>query len=251
VLVAEDNATNQKLIKALLKQRGHRVSMVGDGRQAVKRATREKFDIILMDVQMPEMSGLEATSAIRQHEHGTGRHTAILALTASAMAGDREACLAAGMDAYVSKPLRPEELFSTIDALCASGDSASTGSPATEKPAPPVASTIDLDALLAGFGGNRRLVNEVVDVFLEDAPKMLDRIRAAARVRDLVELASAAHALKGSGGLFSQGAAYQSARRLEQLAKSGDAEKADAACADVEADVSQLMAELRHLRSGV
>jgi CheY-like chemotaxis protein len=248
VLVAEDNATNQKLIKALLKQRGHRVSLVADGRQAVARATRQKFDIILMDVQMPEMSGLEATAAIREHELATGRHTPILALTASAMTGDREACLAAGMDGYVSKPLKPDELFSTMDAL--SGPIASSNAPATAPaPASEPPRTVDLDVLLAGFGGNRRLVNEVVDVFLEDAPAMLTRLRDAARTRDTTQLAEAAHAIKGSAGLFSQGAAYQSARRLEHLVKSGDLTKVDAACADVEADVAQLMAELRHLRT--
>jgi PAS domain S-box-containing protein len=245
VLVAEDNATNQKLIKALLNQQGHRVSMVGDGRKAVERARKQKFDIILMDVQMPLMSGLEATTEIRRVERGTGRHTPILALTASAMAGDREACLAAGMDGYVSKPLRPDELFATMDSLT----SASGTPPASQDaPAPPRAATINLEALLAGFAGNRRLLNEVVDVFFEDAPKMLARVRDAARAHDAPELASAAHAIKGSAGLFSQGAAYESARRLEQLAKSGDLSKVDAACADVEADVSQLIAELRHLR---
>jgi PAS domain S-box-containing protein len=246
VLVAEDNATNQKLIKALLNQRGHRVSMVGDGRQAVERATKQKFDIILMDVQMPEMSGFEATAAIRENESETGRHTPILALTASAMAGDREACLAAGMDGYVSKPLRPDELFSTMDTLTAPVQPPQIPAKAPVVHAPP---TVDLDALLAGFGGSRRLVDEVVDVFLEDAPVMLTRLRNAARAHDSAELASAAHAIKGSAGLFSQGSAYESAKRLEHLAKTGDLTKADAACADVEADVSQLMAELRHLRA--
>ena len=248
VLVAEDNATNQKLIKALLKQRGHKVTLVPDGQQAVQRVTKQKFDVVLMDVQMPVMSGLEATTAIRRHERGTGRHTPILALTASAMPGDREACMAAGMDGYVSKPLRPDELFSTIDHLCGMAGASEPGSEPAAPSAPPPPRTIDLDALLAGFGGNRRLVNEVVDVFLEDGPKMLERIKTAARAHDAVELASAAHALKGAAGLFSQGAAYESAKRLEHLAKAGDHGAADAACTDVEADVSLLMAELRSLR---
>ena len=106
VLVAEDNPTNQKLVSALLDQHGHHVSIVGNGRLAVERAAQEPFDIILMDVQMPEMSGLEATAAIREAERHTGRHIPIVALTARAMAGDREQCLAAGMDAYVSKPVQ-------------------------------------------------------------------------------------------------------------------------------------------------
>jgi two-component system, sensor histidine kinase and response regulator len=248
VLVAEDNATNQKLIKALLKQRGHKVSLVTDGEQAVAKATKQKFDVVLMDVQMPVMSGLEATTAIRRHERGTGHHTPILALTASAMPGDREACMAAGMDGYVSKPLRPDELFATIDQLCGTGGTSEPSSGSVSGAPPPPPRTIDLDALLAGFGGNRKLVNEVVDVFLEDAPKMLQRITSAARTNDAAELASAAHALKGAAGLFSQGAAYQSSKRLEHLAKAKDLSQAEAARIDVEADVSQLMAELRHLR---
>jgi len=242
VLVAEDNVTNQKLVEALLKQRGHVVTTVPNGRQAIERATQEPFDVVLMDVQMPEVSGLEATTAIREHERGTGRRIPIVALTASAMAGDREECLAAGMDAYVSKPLRPEELFSTIDALCGCG-------PASTSAAAPAASrAVNLDTLLAGFDGNGRLVQEVVDVFMEDAPAMISRLRDAAAGRDSVKLASAAHALKGAAGLFAEGRAYESARRLERLAKAGDLSAAGQALADVEADVSQLIAELRDLR---
>src|SRR5215218_5298958 len=115
ILVAEDNPTNQKLVLLLLEGRGHRVTVVNDGRQAVSKATERVYDLILMDVQMPEMGGFEATAAIRRHERDVGGHTPIVAMTAHAMAGDRERCLAAGMDAYVSKPLRAEELLGTID----------------------------------------------------------------------------------------------------------------------------------------
>ena len=101
VLVAEDNPTNQALVSALLKQKGHRVTIVGNGRLAADRAVLESFDIILMDVQMPEMGGLEATALIRDHERTAGGHVPIVALTARAMAGDREQCLAAGMDACI------------------------------------------------------------------------------------------------------------------------------------------------------
>ena len=250
ILVAEDNLTNQKLIETLLKQKGHDVSMVADGRQAVDRAARESFDVVLMDVQMPELGGCEATVVIRDRERATGLHTPIVALTASAMAGDREACLAAGMDAYVSKPLRPDELFAAIDSVCGPLGGAD-GQPASETPPAETSRTVDLNALLAGFGGSSRLVQEVVDVFLQDAPAMLTRIRNAARARDAVELAAAAHAIKGAAGLFSQADAYQSARRLEELGRTGDLTGADAACADVEADVSRLVAELRDLRNGL
>ena len=133
VLVAEDNPTNQKLVSVLLDQQGHHVSIVNDGRLAVERAAQEPFDIILMDVQMPGMGGLDATAAIREAERRTGRHIPIVALTARAMAGDREQCLAAGMDAYVSKPVRAEELFAAIDAV------AGAGAPAAPSPKTPAA----------------------------------------------------------------------------------------------------------------
>ena len=118
VLVAEDNATNQKLVVTLLEQRGHTVVVVPNGRLAVQRAGEQTFDVILMDVQMPEMGGLEATAAIRERERSSGGHVPhipIVAMTAHAMTGDRERCLDAGMDAYVSKPLRPDELLAAID----------------------------------------------------------------------------------------------------------------------------------------
>ena len=243
VLVAEDNRTNQTLLAALLKQKGHAVTIVGDGRQAVERAKSAAFDVILMDVQMPEMSGLEATGAIREHERTIARHTPIVALTARAMAGDREQCLDAGMDAYVSKPLRPDELFSAIDAAV------TQRSDAAAPRAPGAADTVDRDALLAGFGGRADLLEDVIDVFLEDAPSILTRLDGALGAGNASEAAAAAHALKGAVGLFSQGAAYQGARRLEQLARENELGASEAVRAELEASVSRLMTELRALIS--
>jgi CheY-like chemotaxis protein len=117
ILLAEDNAVNQKLAVRLLERSGHSVVCANDGRQALEAFGREPFDLVLMDVQMPQMDGLEATAAIRHLEAGS-RHTPILALTANAMKGDRERCLAAGMDGYMAKPLRREILFETIGTVC-------------------------------------------------------------------------------------------------------------------------------------
>jgi PAS domain S-box-containing protein len=244
VLVAEDNPTNQKLVSALLDQNGYKVTVVGNGRLAVERVAQEPFDIVLMDVQMPAMSGLEATEAIRKQEEGTGRHLPIVALTARAMAGDREQCLAAGMDAYVSKPVKAAELFSAIDAVVSASPSAS---PAESSPGVSTPS-VDLSVLLAGFGGRSDLVTEVIDVFLADTPVMLTRLRNAAERADTSELAAAAHAIKGSAGLFSQGEAYELARALELRARSGDGSDAIAASTTIEASVSRLVAELRSVR---
>ena len=243
VLVAEDNPTNQTLVSALLKQKGHRVSIVGDGRLAADRAVLEPFDIILMDVQMPEMSGLEATALIRDHERTAGGHVPIVALTARAMAGDREQCLAAGMDAYVSKPLRAEELFATIDSLVASEPTPRDAATSDR------ADTMNAETLLANFGGRADLLKQVIDVFLEDTPTLLSRVEHALRAGNGAEVAAAAHAIKGSVGLFSQGPAYEDARRLEQLGRGGELGDGEAARAQLDASLSALMSELRALVS--
>ena len=253
VLVAEDNLTNQKVVSALLDQHGHHVSIVSNGRLAVERAAREPFDIILMDVQMPEMSGIEATAAIREAERHTGRHIPIVALTARAMAGDREQCLAAGMDAYVSKPVQAEELFATIEAMAGpQRPPAAASLPATTSPPDPQhGGSVNLSALLTGFGGRSDLVRDVIDVFLADAPAMLNRLNEAARASNAVEVAAAAHAIKGSAGLFSQGQAYEHARALEQRASGGDVTAADRACEELARSMASLMTELRGLREAL
>jgi CheY-like chemotaxis protein len=117
ILLAEDNVVNQMLAVRLLEKRGHHVQVAGDGREALEKLEKADFDLVLMDVQMPVMGGFEATAAVREMEKGTGKHIPIVALTAHAIDGDRERCLAAGMDGYVAKPIRPEELFEQIEAL--------------------------------------------------------------------------------------------------------------------------------------
>jgi CheY-like chemotaxis protein len=189
------------------------------------------------------MSGLEATAAIRKQEEGTGRHLPIVALTARAMAGDREQCLVAGMDAYVAKPLRVSELFAAID-MVLTGTPAATPVEATEA----ATRSIDVSALLAGFAGRADLVTEVIDVFIADAALMVSRLRNAAQAGNVTELAAAAHGLKGSAGLFSQGDVYELARALEIRARSGDGSDAIAASDAIEASVARLVSELRGVR---
>ena len=115
VLLAEDNAINQKIACRFLEKEGHHVTLACDGRQALAAIERENFDVVLMDVQMPEMDGFEATAAIRAQERDTGKRLPILAMTAHAMAGDRERCLAAGMDGYIAKPIRARELIELLE----------------------------------------------------------------------------------------------------------------------------------------
>jgi two-component system sensor histidine kinase/response regulator len=117
ILLAEDNAVNQRLAIRLLEKQGHRVTVASDGREVLSAIDREEFDIVLMDIQMPEMDGLETTAAIRNQEQSSGRHMPIIAMTAHAMRGDRERCLAAGMDGYISKPIVSAELLESIEAV--------------------------------------------------------------------------------------------------------------------------------------
>ncbi|HNX19260.1 MAG TPA: response regulator, partial [Acidobacteriota bacterium] len=122
VLLAEDHPVNQKLVVRLLEKVGHSVAVAANGRLAVEAWEREPFDVILMDVQMPEMDGFEATLRIRAAEHGTDRHIPIIAMTAHAMKRDRDGCLAVGMDGYVAKPVQAVELFELIDAIVVRGE---------------------------------------------------------------------------------------------------------------------------------
>jgi two-component system sensor histidine kinase/response regulator len=231
ILVAEDNATNQKLVVTLLEQEGHHVVTTWNGREAIERSGEEGFDVVLMDLQMPDMGGLEATEAIRRREASTGGHVPIVAMTAHAMSGDRERALAAGMDGYVSKPLRRDELFAAIDKLVP-----------VDEPLEP-----NVDALLQDFGGKKDLVAEVVAIFLADAPPMLEKLRTAVKNRDAEAIASAAHAVKGSVGLFSTGAAFERARSLEHDARRGELGNADADYDALGAALERLTGSLKRL----
>jgi CheY-like chemotaxis protein len=164
-------------------------------------------------------------------------------MTAHAMTGDRERCLDAGMDAYVSKPLRPDELFAAIEGrlVPAARSRLHAGSSAPEL-------LLDAPNLLARFGGNRKLLREVIDVFLVDSPLLMTAIQQARAGREGEALASSAHALKGSVGLFVQRGAYETARRLEQAGRSGDLTGVDEACAVLEDEISGLRTALGDLR---
>jgi PAS domain S-box-containing protein len=213
VLLAEDNYVNQRLALRLLEKKGHRVTVVGNGREALEALQKRCFDVVLMDLQMPEMGGFEATAALRQREQGTGGHVKVIALTAHAMKGDRERCLAAGMDAYVAKPIQARELYRALDELTA-GDGAGSS------PAP--AAAFDLPAALEYVGGDKALVREMAAVFLAEAPKMLEALEQAAGAGDPVALKRAAHSLKGATGAVGGRATYEAALRLEQRAAGGD-----------------------------
>jgi two-component system, sensor histidine kinase and response regulator len=247
ILAAEDNATNQTLVTAVFEQRHDRVVIAHNGQEAVDLSSREPFDLILMDVQMPVMSGLEATAAIRQRERATGHHVPIIAMTAHAMSGDRERCLQAGMDGYVAKPLRPDELLAVVDGLL--GRDGASPEPVRRSVAAAAARpTVNESTLLAGFGGNRKVLGEVIDMFLTDGPELMATLRKALHIEDRTAIASSAHAIKGSVGLFVQTGVFDTARQLERSAKAGEVGALAPLYAALERGMHSLGDELRTFR---
>ena len=224
VLLAEDNLVNRKLVTKLLQKRGHYVDAVENGRAAldlIESASSANFDLVLMDLQMPEMGGFEATTAIRERERRTTGHVPVIALTAHAMAGDRERCLAAGMDGYLSKPIEVNDLISTVERFGQGVDA--TGAPArSSRPA-----LFDEVAALAYAGGDRRLLKQVIGLFRSDSPRSIRRIKQALARRDGEALRMAAHALKGAIATVGSSAGREAAAEMEALARSNRFEDAD------------------------
>jgi len=239
ILVAEDHPINQELVRILLDQRGHTVTVVNNGREALAALERESFDLVLMDVQMPEMGGLEAATAIRENEKGRGTHIPIIAMTANAMQGDRERCLEAGMDDYVSKPVRVQELFNVVNGVAlVATDFTAVGS--EERRAD---NATDEAPILANFSGNRRMAMKLGKMFLESLPKHMSDIRDAVTARDGERLWGAAHRFFGVVGMFSASAS-NSARTLELMGRSGDLDGVDDAYAALEEEVAHLKSAL-------
>jgi signal transduction histidine kinase/DNA-binding response OmpR family regulator/HPt (histidine-containing phosphotransfer) domain-containing protein len=268
ILLAEDNPVNQRVALYILQKAGHSTLPVGNGKLALDAIKRETFDVVLMDVQMPEMDGLEATAAIRASEANTGRHLPIIAMTAHAMQGDRERCLEAGMDDYISKPVQSTALLRILDSavrdrttpargLAVEGGSNSSGGkvrlPAATSVEPPCASKpvdhdlFDHQAALDRVNGDEAVLSEIIGLFLDDAPIQLEKIRQAIKQGDAVSLCSAAHTLKGSVGCLAGGRAAAAAHRLEQLGKRAELRDAAPTFADLEAEVESLSGALSPL----
>jgi len=244
ILVAEDNPVNQDLALHLLERRGHSVILAEDGRQAIAAVERHKFDVVLMDVQMPEMGGLEATQAIREKEKSGGTHVPIIAMTAHAMQGDRQRCLDAGMDGYLSKPLDPKTFLRTVEGIVAapgSSEPAKEMDPDSNSSAP----ELDAKALLTRFSGNKKLLRTIVGTFREDCPKMMARIRSALTAHDAAALADGAHALKGSVGNFGHSSALETAREMEKNARQGKLGGAWELYATLEDEIASLLPALQ------
>ena len=237
VLLAEDNEVNQELAIAVLERRGCDVVLARNGVEAVAIWERDQFDVVLMDVQMPEMDGLRATRAIRDLEKARGGHTPIVAVTAHAMEGDRERCLAAGMDGYVSKPLRVGELFQVIaDLLPQHRAAVSTPGPVTEADVP-----LALQAALEAVGGDRALLENVAALFLEQCPVLMSQIRTSIHTGDGAAAAAAAHTLGGSLAVLAAQQAWDAAKRVEHLGPANDRMALEAASAALEQELATVV----------
>ena len=232
ILLAEDNAVNRELVIRLLQKQGHTVLAATTGAEAVDMWEKdaEGFDVILMDVQMPDVDGLQATAMIREKQKISGKHVPIIAMTAYAMKGDRERCLAAGMDGYVPKPIRHQDLFETIQTLVMEVPNISTDAP----PEKPPKEVLDEALLMSRVESDPQLLRDLVDLFLEESPRLVDEIRVALDKKDAKAAERGAHSLKGSTGNLAAKLASEAARKLERLAHAGDLVNAESALEELE-----------------
>ena len=255
VLVTDDTEINRELVLELLKKRGHSVSSAADGMEALAAVKRGHFDVVLMDEEMPRMSGLEATVAIRKMEASTGQHVRIVGLTGNAAYEDERRCLEAGMDAFIAKPVRMGKLYAVVESATQPAEQISDAQPAADssvsadaKPA----RTPDKSAaehLHRTTGGNEKLERSLIKAFLQDAPKTILLIQRAIAKNDAARLASSAHALKGSIGIFGAANAVAIVRNLEAMGRSGNLIGADSQFRALESEFAGLKPELLAIHS--
>jgi two-component system, sensor histidine kinase and response regulator len=238
ILLAEDSPVNQRLAIAVLSKWGHHVEVANNGREAVDKLEKGSFDLVLMDVQMPELDGYQATAVIREREARRGGHVPIIAMTAHAMAGDREECLAAGMDAYLAKPIRAGKLRTVIEevigAPAAAGRSGAT--------VPEAAGGFDWQAALEAVGGDQALLRELAASVVQELPRLLQQLERAVADGDAPSLRRAAHTIQGDLRIFGSTPVTRIAQRLEDLGKSGSCEGAGALLAQLQ-EASRIVAE--------
>jgi PAS domain S-box-containing protein len=274
ILLAEDNAVNRRLVVRILEKRGHSVVTAPNGRLALDvldRARGRGFDAVLMDVQMPDMDGFAATAAIRAREVTRGARLPIIAMTAHALKGDRERCLAAGMDDYLSKPIQIPKLVQMIERLRPlrrakprsnrewgwgpTSRKKRLGGARAQRPVHRAVAparladevTFDEKAALARAGGDRDLLRELVQIFLADAPKLMSRARKAVKTADAEAVRRAAHALKGAVGTLCAPCVQRAAEQLEALGRDGEVGAADAACTTLASEMARLTQALNRL----
>jgi PAS domain S-box-containing protein len=243
LLLVEDNAVNQKLGIHILEKMGYQVTLAVNGQLAVDAVRSRQFDVILMDIQMPVLSGIDATHAIREWEKDHGRRTPIIAMTAHAMAGDAEKFLDAGMDGYVSKPIQVNVLKAEIDRLAPTKRNQEASS---MKPHPhsSESASVNLNELLARVDNDRELLRDLLSIFKQEFPALLASLQRAVSAKDAMEVAGVAHAIKGMLANLAVNKAAAAAAHLERLARAGEAPSLPGALVAFEREVRGLLPEM-------
>ena len=250
ILICEDHPVNQKLATRLLEKAGHRIVLAGTGKEALAAWDKPGdpgFDVILMDIQMPEMDGMETTVAIRKREQETGKHIPIIAMTANAMRGDKERYLEVGMDGYISKPIHARGLYAEIENCL---QSAERGAPLTANAKEPT-EQLTRAALLERVEGDQELLAEIINLFVDDAPRLMQALRGALQQGDMAVLERLAHSMKGAASNLSANLTAAAALQLEKNAKDRDAGAAQASLANLEAAIDRLLPVLTDMCQGV
>jgi CheY-like chemotaxis protein len=251
ILLAEDGQANQRLARALLERWGHSVRVAENGRSAVQLWREETFDLILMDVQMPEVDGLEATRDIRRHEADNGNpHVPIVAMTAHAMKGDRERCLAAGMDGYVAKPVRQQELYEAIAPFFDGStptqmDGTAPSSVTCQFEAPERTGIVDWDAALKHVHGFDDILQEVMQDTISETPELLHRLEQALQAGRGTDAGRLAHTIKSTGRTFGVSPLLQQAGRVEEMVATGQLDSARQAVDELRLTIDNLVSEVQ------
>ncbi|MEE9602224.1 MAG: response regulator [Thermoguttaceae bacterium] len=241
VLLAEDSLVNQKLAISLLERHGCTVVAAENGREAVAVWESQDFDLVLMDVQMPDMDGLEATAAIRAKERRSKAHIPIIAMTAHALKGDRGRCLEAGMDEYIAKPIRAKRLCDTIERVLGMAGTPLSPTPETELPeTDDEGETWDWSRIIRGVEGNHDVLRGIVEASLDESPRLIEEIRQAIRNGDAAAVQRSAHTLMASARFFGIRRLSDSVRRLEDMGKEENLDGAEESLAITEQEMAQL-----------
>jgi PAS domain S-box-containing protein len=249
ILVAEDNSVNQRLAARLLEREGHSVTIAGSGQEAVDLFEQRPFDLILMDIQMPGLDGLQATARIREKERATGGHVPIAAMTAQAAESDRVRCIESGMDAYVTKPVHVPELLKMIESVGAGGNCMNTELAGEGASVSAQLRQLDESLALSRVGGDVDLLKEVIELFLDDYPSTLERIKSAVAASDASALEQHAHSLKGSVSTFGASRAFEAAFALEKQGRNGDLRDVQEGLLQLEQALEALRPELESLQT--
>ena len=242
ILLAEDNEINQKMAIRMLEKRGHTVAVAGNGRKALDALERGKFDLVLTDVQMPEMDGFELVKKIRAKERETGDHMPVIAMTAMAIIGDKERCLEAGMDSYVSKPIEQGELFGAIRRFVFVNEAKHTPSLVSgeSKNTEDLRKVFDMTTAITRLDGDKELFRELADMFLKDCTKQMSDIKDAITQGNSKALEKSSHSIKGSVGTFCAQPAHDAAFNLEMMGRANNLTNAMEAYALLEREIGQL-----------